>query len=373
VPEENILYFGIHAHAVPVISYRPFEGRNDVTKKPEHVQKAVHRYEAFVLEKLLAASKQALSCLRPARYAYGYGESRINVNRVCRYTRYENGSPAGFSIAQGWSNLGREADHTAFLGTFSDTEGKPIAFLVNYAMHNVAMFLNDAGQGHSAVSSDIGGNVSKRMEKTYPGSVCLWSSGAAGDINCLITGTPEYPDPVTGERREYIRNGLEEAAQRMNMQADIHFQDIRRIQEAMDGGTGAVRLRGAIAYSETPYSEDAVTRRDYTCDPARKYRIRLHLLEIGDTALIGADGELYSELGQVIREASPAAHTVVINHECSLLPDNPAYVFSDEVLELSEEAGECRLPGWNQFRGIPGAIAPSLAETTKNLFTQQQE
>lgn len=51
------------------------------------------------------------------------------------------------------------------------------------------------------------------------------------------------------------------------------------------------------------------------------YRIRLQALQLGDVALVGVGGELYSSLGKVLRDASPVGNTVVINHNASLIDD----------------------------------------------------
>ena len=128
------------------------------------------------------------------------------------------------------------------------------------------------------------------------------------------------------------------------------------------------KLKGAIEYAESPYSENALFTKEYSVDPKKKYRIRLHMLKIEDIVLVGADGELYTEVGKKILDAIPYKYAAVINHECSLLLDNPAYVYSDAVIELAQKSNSFRLPGWDQFRGTPGTIGPALQGTMKKLL-----
>lgn len=365
VPEENILYFGIHTHTAPITGYRPFEVRNDITKKTPEEQYAVHTYEKFILERLLSCAREALDSLKPARYGCGYGKSMINVNRTYRYSDRKNG---GYAVSEGWGNIGEEADHTLFMMEITELSGKPIAFFTNYAMHNVCMFLNDAGAGKSAISSDIGGNVSKQMEALFDGAICIWSSGAAGDVNCIWPSVTSYPDPESGMPEHLEDRALERTAQHMRVLTAMQTQDILDIHAEIKNHRETAKLKGAIEYAESPYSENALFTKEYSVDPKKKYRIRLHMLKIEDIVLVGADGELYTEVGKKILDAIPYKYAAVINHECSLLLDNPAYVYSDAVIELAQKSNSFRLPGWDQFRGTPGTIGPALQGTMKKLL-----
>ncbi len=61
------------------------------------------------------------------------------------------------------------------------------------------------------------------------------------------------------------------------------------------------------------------------------YEIRLHLVRIGDVALYGFSGELYSSLGMRLKEISPLKNTVFINHDASLMARSH-YIFDDKTL-----------------------------------------
>ncbi len=371
VPKEDMLFFGIHTHAAPITGYRPFEARNDITKKPPQVQEAVHKYEQIVLEGLIQAARDAMSGLRPAKYGFAYGTSYINVNRTRLYKERRPDGSQAFYTGQGWNV--KDADPTAFLMRFEDLKGKPIAFLMNYAMHNVAMFLNDCGDGRMAVSSDVGGNVSKHMEAWFPGAVALWSSGAAGDMNCIFNpALMEFPDPETGAYKARNLRDLKTVSAFMEYMAAIHFHDMLEINEKICVLEDRPQLQTATEYSKTPACTNAMTSQDYDRIPGKTYNIRLRLFHIGQVALIGVDGELYSRLGKVIREASPMKNTVIITHESSLLLDNPGYIYDDETIAMVQKSYGCGLPGWQNFYGVPYTVAPSLKKCTKHLFEIQQ-
>lgn len=367
IPRENMLYFGIHAHAVPITGFRPFEKRNDIRTKDASVQEAVKTYEAHILRQLLKAAKRAVCAMEPARYGFGYGKSYINGNRVYPYKRRETGD---VWLGQGWRN-DESTDRTLFVMRFENLQGEPIAFFVNYPMHNVAMFLNDCGDGNMAISSDISGTVSKYLESAYGDCVAVWSSGAAGDINCILAPTMEYPDPATGEQSSLCLGKLEYTSGILRFLAAIHYRDILDVHEKILDMRETADIAVATDYSRTPALDGAMRSADYAVKAEETYSIRLRLVRIGEIALIGVDGELFSSLGAVMKEASPLEHTVLITHESSLLPDNPGYIFDDAAILAIQAVGDGGLPGWMGFRGVPHTIAPALRESTKKLFADQ--
>ena len=101
------------------------------------------------------------------------------------------------------------------------------------------------------------------------------------------------------------------------------------------------------------------------------YEVRMHLLKIGDLALIGASGELYSSLGTALKAASDAGETVIINHDCSLMVPS-GYIFDDETLERDIRHS---LPGRKSCFMARGYIRPALEESCrrleKGLFTKE--
>lgn len=355
VPNDHILYFAIHTHTAPLTGPRkPFEQPPD-----EEAAEATAEYEGFLLEKLLKAAKQAMGSPVPVKIGIGYGNSFINANRnqIYHYT-----APDGRRWDYPGNGLNPEGvvDHTAAVARFEDTNGVPVAFFVNYAVHNVAMICNDAdGKGRVAISADIGGNVSKFLEEST-GAVALWSSGAAGDINPVMLNQFAYSDPVTGERRVYEPVGDEAAKAALKVMSTRHYDDIRQIERSIR----CEEVSGIIRGSQT-----------YACAPLREgegeYRVLLQALRIGNLLLIGSSGELYTSLGKVLRGQSDFPHTLVINHNRSLIADC-GYVYDDETSALFDESCPVRgeLPGGGRGRTAPGTIKPALVESVRLLLRE---
>lgn len=356
IPEENILYFGIHTHTAPLCGPRPaFEAPKD-----EDTAAATAEYETFVQNQLLCAAKEALDALQPARLGTGRGDSYLNVNRNQHYIVKGSDGKEYDLMGLGADPLG-EVDRSMFVLKAESLDGETIALFVNYAMHNVVMICNEPlGDGRVGISADVGGNVSRCLEE-FCGGVAVWSSGAAGDVNPIMMNQYYYPDPITGVQCEEKIHEYQGAVGMLKIMVGRHVEDVKSILRTLRCEETEAALGGAVAWSETETEGD---------NPA--LRIRLQALRLGRLGFMGAGGELYTTLGRAVREASPMADTVVINHNVSLLHDC-GYVLDDAALARAHvkapglERGAF-IPGGNRAVNLPGTVKISLEKHTKEMF-----
>ena len=356
VGEENILYFGIHTHTAPLCGPRPpFEQPKD-----DDTAAATAEYEAFVQERLLDAAKEAVSSLQPARIGTGRGESYLNVNRNQHYIVKAADGKEYDLMGLGADPLG-EVDHSVFVLKIESLAGEPIALFVNYAMHNVVMICNEPnGDGLVGISADVGGNVSRCLEEQF-GGVAVWSSGAAGDVNPIMMNQYYYPDPATGVQREEKIHDAQAAQAMLKIMVGRHVEDIKGVLRTLRCDTDAAAVGGTVAWSETETEGD---------NPP--WKIRLQALKLGNLGFMGIGGELYTTLGRAIRESSPMADTVVINHNVSLLHDS-GYILDDAALRRAHVKAPgmeraCFVPGGNRAVNLPGTVKASLEKHTKEMF-----
>lgn len=371
IPVENILYLAIHTHTAPLTGYRPFEGGNFIGRKPVEVQEKVRAYEAFLKEQLLTVVKEAIASMVPAKMGYGTGKCFIGINRCRQYDVKSEDGQILPSLNIGINPEGT-VDPTLLVVRFENSQtGKPIAFFTNYAVHCVAAFLNTCDDGKAFLSSDIGGTVSKELEKEYLGSVALWTSAPAGDINPVQMIQTFYPDPDTGAPVQRCIKGEDAADTTLKVMAYRQLAAIRETMRRVTCGIEEAPVRTAIEWARTKYAADGFTSENPSFD--NDYEIRIHLLQIGPLALIGVDGELYTSLGQAMKAASPVKDTFVLNHECSLLLNNPGYIMDDNMLaKLKACAGRGAQRGGIPGGGIythPGSVKAALEEATRALFT----
>ena len=369
IPTENITYIGTHTHSAPLTTVRPREDRGRSPSKQQ--MKARLQYESFLQMTLLSTVDEALSGMVPARIGYGKGSSFINVNRNEEYCCATDSGETIKYVSQGL-NFNREVDHTVHVVEMQTLEGQPIAFLVNYAMHCDVMFRNRYHEdGSMGISGDVAGTVSRCIETRIPGCVAVWSSGAAGDVNPIITNEMFYADPVHGRNTIELMKNYETLEQIMHSLAFRHLDDVMRVINSIREFSCSVMIQGAVEWSQTPGVE-VIRTQDGQWKVGKEnedgYRIRLHLLRIGPIALFGIGGELYNSFGCQIQRQSPLTATLILNHDASLIED-AGYIMDDDTLDRidSKRTVHGLVPG-GRTPMVKGYVGNSLRQHTHSMF-----
>lgn len=372
--QENVLFFGIHTHTAPVSSVRPFERMSSREFKSPDEQDAMLEYENLLLDKTLSAVEKALDSLQEARIGWAAGKSYINVNR-CQSFEVEAADGSVHSCCALGVNPEGPVDHTLFVMRAENLRGEPIAFFINYPVHCCVMIGNDSdGKGNIGVSGDIAGVTSQLVEEKY-GGVCVWSSGAAGDINPVFMNQYYYPDPKNGAVCEHHIRGAEAAAATLKVLTGRHFADIVATLRKIKCETQDCEIKTAIGWSKTPGRRVVKKGQGWnapveivTGEGVEPYPVRLHPVVIGNVAFCGISGELYTTLGWKLQEAVPAKHTCIINHDACLMT-NSGYIPDDETIARCEKnlPGHF-LPGIRDSAILPGYVEQSLTALAKELF-----
>lgn len=347
IKEQNILLTAVHTHTAPITGDRPFEGPNNIAKKPEEVQTATHAYEAFLESSLLAAADEALSKLAPAKMGIGIGKSYVGISRKHWYEYRDAQGALHRKCALGVSSE-TPIDHTVYVLKFEALDGQPLAFFINHPVHCCVLHTCQCFDGKLGISGDIAGRVSRFTEEAYPGAVALWCSGAAGDINPIMQNEVYYPDPDTGEVITEIMPGDNRSL--LTVMANQHYDDVRRICADITCPADSLALGGCVEWSRTPGVDG-------------DYEVRLQMLRVGNTLLFGASGELYNSYARQLKALLPEKHVIVINHVASLCA-NSGYILDDEALLMPE----VDLPGVSHTNMKPGYFAASLLEHAQHMY-----
>ncbi len=347
VPENNILLAAVHTHTAPIAGNRVNEGPNNLFNKPAEVQEATHRYEAYIQDVLLKTAKEAIEKAVPARMGVGKGSSYINVDRKMRYEYEENDGSVHGKFAVGVV-MDSPIDHTVTLIRFEDLEGKPIAYLINYPVHCCVLNAAPAFGRDLGISGDIAGRVCAWNDERNPGAVTLWCSGAAGDINPIFMYQLDYPDPLTG--RVTHASPKSDYYAEMQCLAARHYDDIRRIDRRLICAEHDIPLGCAVEMSETEGNSEP-------------FKIRLHMMRLGETYLLGASGELYDCFAKSVRTCLPVRDLIVINHDASQLGDG-SYIVPDYILSLNRPM----LPGMMHPNQKAGLFEPSFLKLSRKML-----
>lgn len=376
--QDNVLLFGVHTHTAPVSSVRPYEKMSSREYKSPDEQKAMLEYEKLLLEKLLLAAETALNGLREAKIGWAVGKSYININRCQSFEVEAEDGTVHTCCALGVNPEG-PVDHRLFVMKAETVQGEPIAFLVNYPVHCCVMISNDSdGKGNIGISGDIAGVTSQLVEEKY-GGVCVWSSGAAGDVNPVFMNQYYYPDPKNGAFTEYHIQGAEAAVATLKVLTGRHFADIVATLRKVKCETTEGEIKAASGWSKTPGRRVVKKGEGWnapveiqTGEGVEPYSIRLHPVIIGDVAFCGISGELYTTLGWKLQEASPAGYTCIINHDACLMT-NSGYILDDEtIVRCAQNLPGHFLPGIRDSAILPGYVEQSLTALEKELFEKMQ-
>ncbi|MDO4276598.1 MAG: hypothetical protein Q4D16_23295 [Eubacteriales bacterium] len=312
LPIEAIFYSTTHSHAVPEITE---EINLDYEENDPEVTN-LQRWGKLAMEQMLDAADEALAEMEPATMGIGYSESYINVNRNRTYTA-EDGSSYR---SQGYNPTG-PSDKTVAAVRFDDMDGNPIAFIVNYAVHGTVMYANQCIDGGTGVSSDIPGYVSNCLENSYDDSVALWISGAAGDQNPIFANEYFTPAVDTNDKETtYIEDGCEDILEYLGK---IHYSDVQSALASIDSTTSDASVNFAYGGTSIPASEDNESGSD-------EYGLQLQVLHIGDVALVGCAGELFSSTGSYLKDNSLLDNTIIANHVWTHEEQFANYLADDE-------------------------------------------
>jgi hypothetical protein len=170
---DAVMLAGTHAHSVPETI--------GLTRFREVI--GVREWLENHLEELVQTVVEAWANRAPARAFAG----TTNVEGIARYRRIvlksgklsvHGALPPPDQVAVPW-----RLDEVLSLVCFERENGAPCAVLMNYTAHPViAMLLPHA-------SADYPGAASTLVEEELPGVVCLFTNGAAGNINSVKVST----------------------------------------------------------------------------------------------------------------------------------------------------------------------------------------
>jgi neutral ceramidase len=318
IQPEYLLLAGVHDHSAPA----PFGMYDNDSPKSAG-------YTKHLEDLTVEAIQQAKAKLQPAKVGIGTQKAYVNINR------------REFSPRKGWElgyNPDGPSDKTVSVIRFDALSGKPIALLINYAVHAVVM-----GDENYQITGDLAGATSRYVENYYRGKpsdtprddggpalevrpeetsenvVALWTSGAAGDQNpvSMARGSNFTLVDALGQILG------EQAARAAN---SIHTTDRARIW----GKQSEITCPGR------KLEPGPRQRKEYEWADSGAVPIRLSLLMINDIALAGVSGEVFTKIHWRLEKESPFSHTVMITHangSSGYIPDDAA--FGDVSYEIT--------------------------------------
>ncbi|GGE82922.1 neutral/alkaline non-lysosomal ceramidase N-terminal domain-containing protein [Niveispirillum cyanobacteriorum] len=292
INESNVLLGTSHTHNVMRVDYDGPSIIPGSTKLVERVKAATDK-----------AVKEAEASLQPARVGVGRGDMNLIANR-------NEWFPAQSRFIDG-IDRDRTQPINSKVGViaFQDLQGKPLAFIINYAVEPVLM-----DNVKTEISGDLPGAVSRYIEgRLGEKVVAMFTIGAAG--------TPLYrshPDPYYGQsdpRAIMSAYGtllgeevIETARAIRDFKSDIMIGGERDVLTCPGKRTTPLNLRKMCAH-EPGSSLPACS---FTTADAAPVSLSMGALKVGDVTMVQTDANVTPALGAKLAQLSPVSNTWVV-------------------------------------------------------------
>ncbi|MFO1065779.1 MAG: neutral/alkaline non-lysosomal ceramidase N-terminal domain-containing protein [Pirellulales bacterium] len=339
IPEQFIAVSGTHSHTAPDYTRRLVQTlENSRAGKTSEGQSEVDAYPEKLIQGIADAVIEANRCRAPVTLAIGTGEQSPQVSFNRRFIVRDGSTQTWRNFSD--KNVVRSAgpiDPELSVATFVDEAGKAQAVLSNFALHLDTV-------GGMRWSADYPGFIAAGVRKNHGSDVVsIFGTGCCGDIN--------HVDPRSTERNktDFIGNSIAASLESVlsHMQPveetrlaahstvvnlplqEVSAEDISRSVQLME----LIRNGGKVEFLDhvRAYKQliTAQFRSEANLDMAKRelgWGRSLAWAGIGDslpvdvqTITIGSDlaivflpGEIFTELGLAIKQASPFNQTVVI-------------------------------------------------------------
>jgi neutral ceramidase len=341
IPRQNLILNATHDHNAPG------GGGGKVTDQ-------LAPYYAILKKGVVEAARQANANLQTARVGFGTGKAYVNTNR-------DEKLGAGFHM--GYAPEG-PSDKTVAVMEVTNASGDPIAIYANYAVHGVVMYRTHTQDAQIQITSDLPGWTANYVDDHFKNAVTLWTPGAAGDQNPLFQGDYNQDGPDVHDEGAGAWALLDVQSRRLG-------EEIVRVTKSIQNTTDRVVLWGAQTSVTCPgqvraepaarggggyRAPDPATVKMKDADPVV---IPLALLMVNDIAVAGVSGEVFTEIGEHLKQQSLFDHTFMV----TLLPNRVEYIPTDKAYLLpSEKAVGNRIK--------PGCAEPAMIGAFKSMETQ---
>ncbi len=278
--------------------------------------------KAAVFSAVQDSAGAAFSNIRPGRIGFGTGYCDVNVNR-------------DVETKSGWwkgSNPDGLSDKTLTVFRFESADGTPLAFIMNYAVQSCILLDSVPSDGRLLASSDLCGAAACFVEKEFDNSiVALWSTGAAGDQNPVMTANRF----VTDKERDYSRIDIGDAGyalvellgERLGKEVIRTGCSIEnyKAEASVKAAGRTVILPGQKIFPDIHNMKPAM---HYEFEEGPPMEVAVNILIINNIALVGVAPELVCRTALQIKEASPYKNTIImtmVNGAQKYLPDMESY------------------------------------------------
>lgn len=228
---------------------------------------------------------------------------------------------------------------------FTDKNDKPLGLITSLALHH------DTVSG-SEVCADYSGEVAKYMKKTYGEEfISVFFSGFCGNINNADFSRPADVRPgdnwmIVGE---IVAKALDEAVKKAEPvtgnQVAVKMDTVKiKKRELPEGFIEKTKEARKLAPKEGPmtiadpygmrmmYASSTMVLSYYDEDKNTEFDVPVQVIRIGDCLIYAFVGEVFSQFGDMLREASPTEKNMMV--EMAHSDKHTGYIPIREMFDL---------------------------------------
>ncbi len=352
IPQENIIISATHTHTGPFFTAE---------------------YEATLSGKIFDAVKIAAQHQQPAVIKSGVGrEENVSFHRrfmMKDSTVQFNPGPLNPDIVRPMGPI----DPDVGILYVESPAGKPIAVLVNFAIHLDTV-------GGTEISADFPAFLSEVLKKQLgDDTMVMFGLGTCGNINHFNVKSPETLKGFgRAERIGYalaasvIREmpALEESKVTQLEAANEPLQ--LNIPEYTEQEVAEARINAqkeSDHESSTPEIREAMKVLRIEEMNGQPLKAEVQAIGLGNVGIVALPGEIFVELGLSIKEQSPFKHTLILtlsNNAVGYIPNEAAFPYGAYEVEVSQVA-----PG--EGERLVAASVKLLNELKKEATTSTNE
>ena len=315
IPPENVLIGATHTHSGPDAYAFPDENGNTG---------ADLAYLDWCTKQIAEAVNEAVENLVPAHLKIAVGEAKGKI--AYNYYADQLYDPR-CGVMQAVATSGNNA-------------GKPIATLVNYAIHPEVI-----GAGRGILSPDLCGPLYDRIE-AKAGGVALFMNGAQGG---MVTADNRREDgKEANDWEECKRIGTLLADEALRIIREVHVQenpDLYCVARTIQFPVDSEMMRYILTHSPLNFTANAQDTEHVTT--------QVNLLNIGTAQVLTIPGEALPNIGYYLKRNMPAPHPFLFG----LTNDAFGYILTKV--------------DFNSFKRYEYISRTSLGEMTGEIYIQE--
>ena len=315
VPVENILLACTHTHTGCGTDYQCW----GTPAEPEAAE--------YAGEMAVAAAVEAYENRAEARYGTGKGyEPRYSFNRDWYMADGRLRSNPGFKGDDLIAPFDTVDQSVHVMRIDSVEEDRPLCFIVNYANHP------DNHKFRDKFSADYPGYLRLALQRRFGRDITvIFLNGTCGDVNDMDF---KYNTSDTFRAHglcppEMIGEGLAETVAKINenivmkdadplIGAASEMQTTLRRHATAEMREWAKMIMDKKAAGEQMLEHSVLLAEQYLAEPLdmpATCEVEVHVMQVGDWAIVGLPGEIYTCIGTRIKANSPFANTLVVELE----------------------------------------------------------